>query len=599
MAFERPPYGLPAESETPRLEPVTKPVESPRYKEDSVRQDQDRSAKLRGSQDLPPAPAMPPAPNLPPASVAPPPAAPQADQNDIVRNGNGQDSTRTPVRGRDWRTLAEKASEEAKTEWHRGQSDNAPVAGAGGWPQAQQTAPSPLPRETSSGLPPHNISSDATPPGRGPAPVFDATMDPYSDMYQAPKDPAPAVAGAPLEPAMTPTASPPYDDAGRAVYADGGGYSPDTMVAEGGIGNEPHPHDEIRREDAQQGVFDDMYEEAEPPKRRRPALLLGMLAGVAVVAGGLIFAFQFSKRGDGGADVPVVEADKGPAKVAPNDPGGVKIPKQTKLIYQRIVGNKIVEAERVVPREEPVKPLAPASGDQGAAEPSGGAGTQVAGGSGSSLEEKLKDIVPAGGTSIVSPTTGGSVVPATSTKGKVEVSPLLPLGSTPPATAKSAASPPPGTLKSAASGASDASAIARPPVPRLKPKPPAPRKPIAAKPQKLAGGPIRLTPGGTPAPTPRARASAPRALAPPPAPQPLTPTRVAAAPPSSGPVQLISPNQPATTNLTGKTRRARQRRHPLPRRRRRHRERSRPADPMLCRSRRCGRNRRRPPGCRQ
>ncbi len=97
------------------------------------------------------------------------------------------------------------------------------------------------------------------------------------------------------------------------------------------------------------GEFDDF----EKPKSRKPLLLIASLGGIAVVAGGLVFAYQYFSDG-GNGQVPIVRVDGGTTKVAPDDPGGVEIPHQNKLIYDRIVGQSSTVDEQVVKREENV-----------------------------------------------------------------------------------------------------------------------------------------------------------------------------------------------------------------------------------------------------
>lgn len=97
------------------------------------------------------------------------------------------------------------------------------------------------------------------------------------------------------------------------------------------------------------GEFDDF----EKSKSRKPLLLVASLGGIAVVAGGLVFAYQYFSDG-GNGEVPIVRVDGGTTKVAPDDPGGVEIPHQNKLIYDRIVGQSSAVDEQVVKREENV-----------------------------------------------------------------------------------------------------------------------------------------------------------------------------------------------------------------------------------------------------
>jgi hypothetical protein len=127
-----------------------------------------------------------------------------------------------------------------------------------------------------------------------------------------------------------------YDDFG--AYAD----EPDPLRAEPRAGLDADPA-------SYRGTFEDY----EKKGRRGPMTLLLALGGVAVVAGGLIVGYQMLSS-DGSDRVPLVKLEDTPSKVAPDEPGGMSIPHQNKLIYDRIVGEDSPVDERVVPREEPV-----------------------------------------------------------------------------------------------------------------------------------------------------------------------------------------------------------------------------------------------------
>ena len=58
-----------------------------------------------------------------------------------------------------------------------------------------------------------------------------------------------------------------------------------------------------------------------------------------------------------GYDVPLVRADPGPVKVRPESPGGMQVPDQDKLVYDRMRGDeKPPEVERLLARPEPPLP---------------------------------------------------------------------------------------------------------------------------------------------------------------------------------------------------------------------------------------------------
>ena len=88
---------------------------------------------------------------------------------------------------------------------------------------------------------------------------------------------------------------------------------------------------------------------------------MGRLAGGVVVLAGLaVSAWYLYDRmgptGGGSDEVPLIEADDGPTKIRPEDPGGLAIPNQDKLVYQALDGNGAVETvERLLPPpEEPL-----------------------------------------------------------------------------------------------------------------------------------------------------------------------------------------------------------------------------------------------------
>ncbi|MBI3444505.1 MAG: SPOR domain-containing protein [Magnetospirillum sp.] len=90
--------------------------------------------------------------------------------------------------------------------------------------------------------------------------------------------------------------------------------------------------------------------------------------GVAVVAVGAIVAaglhFIGGRRG-AGLGVPVIKADDRPIKVRPDDRGGMQVPNQDKLVYERMdsAGDGEAKVERLLPQPEmakaPPKTLAP------------------------------------------------------------------------------------------------------------------------------------------------------------------------------------------------------------------------------------------------
>lgn len=90
--------------------------------------------------------------------------------------------------------------------------------------------------------------------------------------------------------------------------------------------------------------------------------------GVAVVAVGAIVAtglhFLGGKRA-GGPGIPVIKADERPIKIRPDDRGGMQVPNQDKLVYERMdQGEGDAKVERLLPApEQPQVPV------KGAAQP--------------------------------------------------------------------------------------------------------------------------------------------------------------------------------------------------------------------------------------
>ncbi len=118
---------------------------------------------------------------------------------------------------------------------------------------------------------------------------------------------------------------------------------------------------EFQQYDQQYGDFQ------EQPRRRGPFLLVGSLVGVAVIASGLIFAWQALKGGNE-PTIPVVRVDENPIKVEPQtQPKAIETPRKTKLIYDRIRSEDTETESTLVPREE--EPTIPAAQEQSTNDP--------------------------------------------------------------------------------------------------------------------------------------------------------------------------------------------------------------------------------------
>jgi cell division septation protein DedD len=105
--------------------------------------------------------------------------------------------------------------------------------------------------------------------------------------------------------------------------------------------------------------------EPEPPPRRRLRGPLLILVVMALSAGGLWVAYNNNQTRAPG-DVPVIQADQGTTKTRPQQPGGMAIPDQDKLVYNQGKGSPQVEKllpppEIPLPRPAPTGEAAPAT----------------------------------------------------------------------------------------------------------------------------------------------------------------------------------------------------------------------------------------------
>ena len=101
-------------------------------------------------------------------------------------------------------------------------------------------------------------------------------------------------------------------------------------------------------------TFDDFEDTKPDGSKRTPIIILASLLGVGILAGGVIYAYRQGVQESGPTTLPVIVAGTKAIKEEPVNPGGVKIPNQNKLIYDRILGEETDIAERLVSREEKV-----------------------------------------------------------------------------------------------------------------------------------------------------------------------------------------------------------------------------------------------------
>ncbi len=112
--------------------------------------------------------------------------------------------------------------------------------------------------------------------------------------------------------------------------------------------------------------------EADPPDDRRPAAALSAhgrpsVVRIALALGvlallGIAIAWLGGSESDqtaGAIAPPVIEAEPGPVKERPEDPGGLEITDRDKLVYRRFSGDadNAPAVERLLPRHEEPKPV--------------------------------------------------------------------------------------------------------------------------------------------------------------------------------------------------------------------------------------------------
>lgn len=142
-------------------------------------------------------------------------------------------------------------------------------------------------------------------------------------------------------------------DQARRAHAERHGVEQAPRAAVAGAGRVRHeaaagptvrraaPAPEIHDDDPERlyETFNDLYEDFEEGRSKTPFVIIGALLAVAIVGGGLAFAYKTSGGDAGGIDgPPVIRADETAAKVAPDDPGGLAIPHQDRQIYEQVAG---------------------------------------------------------------------------------------------------------------------------------------------------------------------------------------------------------------------------------------------------------------------
>ncbi len=107
----------------------------------------------------------------------------------------------------------------------------------------------------------------------------------------------------------------------------------------------------------------------QPPRRfGRWIPLLAVLVLAALAAGGWFVYDRLIAEGGEQGPPPLITAEEGPVKVLPEEPGGMEVPNQDKLVYDTFVGDEEPEEleQLLPPPEEPLD--ATAGGPEPAAE---------------------------------------------------------------------------------------------------------------------------------------------------------------------------------------------------------------------------------------
>lgn len=102
-----------------------------------------------------------------------------------------------------------------------------------------------------------------------------------------------------------------------------------------------------------------------PARSARRSLLFGALIGLAAAAGAAWYILGTGGQpASGPQEVPMVKAEKAPVKVRPADPGGMEVPNQDKLVYNRVEqGSVKPEVEHLLPQPNQPRELPRTSAD--------------------------------------------------------------------------------------------------------------------------------------------------------------------------------------------------------------------------------------------
>lgn len=112
---------------------------------------------------------------------------------------------------------------------------------------------------------------------------------------------------------------------------------------------------DYREEDSLQAFREERLEQ----KRRRPAILIGVVVGIVVAAiiGWMTFGKYVSLYGETDGELPLIKADTALYRIRPKTPGGMEVPNQDKLIYDRLRSSEgDLSVERLLPPPERPEP---------------------------------------------------------------------------------------------------------------------------------------------------------------------------------------------------------------------------------------------------
>ena len=125
-------------------------------------------------------------------------------------------------------------------------------------------------------------------------------------------------------------------------------------------------------------ALDDLEREVHRPVRRPTSLIVPILITMIVMTGGVTIAWYSYNAGikEGSESAAPLLKPNGPMKVAPENPGGTKIPHQEMTVYQSpSEKNEAGQVERILP--PPEQPMTPPVTPPAAAEPSGSESSRV------------------------------------------------------------------------------------------------------------------------------------------------------------------------------------------------------------------------------